>query len=287
MMKNGATYKFKKNESFYIRDGWFEKALNEIADKNVPNVFSKNLGSKILGIGSNMAKGLKYWLQVANIIEPLINKTELTEFGKCIRDHDRYFESDFTWYLVHMFLCSNKYECPVFYAVFNSGIKKIKKAELANLVMSDISDDSFEVKPSYVEDDLSIFLKSYLRDDEVYNPEDNYVCPLSSLKLLKKNGEFIEKQRPILTKLSYLIVYYSLSVVYKFNSFNIEDSFGVINGPIHLFNLDKNCYLQYLDEMQRNGLITINKTAGLNAVYFEKKLTLRNIFEANFGRLGK
>lgn len=54
-----------------------------------------------------------------------------------------------------------------------------------------------------------------------------------------------------------------------------------------LFNLDKNGYLQYLEEMQRSGLVTINKTAGLNAVYFEKKLSLRDIFEMNFGGLEK
>ena len=286
-METNATYKFKKNESFYIRDGWFEKALNEIAEQKVPNVFSKNLGSKLLGIGSNMAKGLKYWLQAANIIEPSVNKTELTDFGECIRDYDRYFETDFTWYLVHLFLCSNKYECPVFYAIFNSNVKKAKKSDLVNLILSEVSDGSSEVKQSYAEDDLSIFLKSYLRDDEIYNPEDNYVCPLSGLKLLKKNGDFFEKQRPVLSKLSYLVVYYSLSIIYKFKSFNIEDSFTAINGPMFLFNLDKNGYLQYLEEIQRSGLVTINKTAGLNAVYFEKKLSLRDVFEMNFGGLEK
>lgn len=234
-----------------------------------------------------MSKGLKYWLQAANIIDLSLNKTELTGFGKCIRDYDRYFETDFTWFLVHLFLSSNKFECPVFYTFFNSNIKKTRKSDLINLIISEISDGSFEVKQSYVEDDVNIFLKSYLRDDESFNPEDNYVCPLSALKLLKKSGDFIEKQRPILSKLSYLTVYHSLSIIYKFKSFNIEDSFTELNGPVYLFNLDKNGYLQYLEEMQRSGLITINKTAGLNVVYFEKKLSLRDIFEMKFGGLEK
>lgn len=48
-METNVTYKFKKNESFYIRDGWFEKALNEIAEQKVPNVFFKKSWIKTFG----------------------------------------------------------------------------------------------------------------------------------------------------------------------------------------------------------------------------------------------
>ena len=61
--------KLKRNESFYIREGWFEKAINCIADNEGVNIFYKNDGISYLGIGSNMVKSLKYWLKAANIIE--------------------------------------------------------------------------------------------------------------------------------------------------------------------------------------------------------------------------
>lgn len=51
--------KFKKNESFYIRDGWFDKALNTIAENQENNIFAKNNGIRMLGIGANMVKGLR------------------------------------------------------------------------------------------------------------------------------------------------------------------------------------------------------------------------------------
>ena len=69
--------------------------------------------------------------------------------------------------------------------------------------------------------------------------------------------------------------------MYK-KQFNIEDALIENNSPIYLFNLDKNMFLQYLDEMRKNDLITINKTAGLNTVYLNKKMTLRNMFERRF-----
>lgn len=281
-MKTLSTYKFKKNESFYIRDGWFEKALNTISVSD-GNVFSKNNGSRMLGIGTNMAKSLKYWLLSSNIIEVNSGKTFLSDFGKLILKYDRYFEDSFIWFLVHYNLCINKSECPIFYYFFNSNIKKIKKDELFEYLIKIFENEDIIVKESYIEDDLSVFLKCYINDLIITNPEDNYNCPLSELKLLKKTNGLIEKQKPSYAKLSYLLIYYVISNLYNYNPFNIEDSIEEINGPCNAFNLDKNTYFQYLDELQKNGLITINKTAGLNTVYFEKKIKLEELFEMKFG----
>lgn len=281
-MKTSNTYKFKKNESFYIRDGWFEKALNTIAISD-GSVFSKNNGSRMLGIGTNMAKSLKYWLLSASIVEVVSGKTFLSDFGKMILKYDRYFEDSFTWFLIHYNLCKNKFDCPIFYLFFNSNIKKIKKNDLFEYLIKMFEDEEVAIKADYIEDDLSIFLKCYVNDVIVVNPEDNYNCPLSDLKLIKKTGGAIEKQKPSYNKLSCLLIYYVVSNLYDYNSFNIEDSIIEINGPCNVFNLDKNTYFQYLDELQKNGLITINKTAGLNTVYFEKKIKLEDLFEMKFG----
>lgn len=275
--------KFKKNESFYIRDGWYEKALNTIAENKEGNVFYKNNGITMLGIGSNMVKGLKYWLNASNIIETVGSKTVLGRLGKNIYKHDRYFETLFSWYFVHYFLATNYVECPVFYGTFNADLKSFKKQDLVIYLSSIFSVDGFEIKNEYIDEDTSVLLKTYISDQIVENPEDNYICPLSSLKLLKKNGDRIEKNRPSYQSLSYLIIYYALTMLYEFKPFKIEDSMNDINSPYLLFNLDKNMYLQYLEDMKKNGLITINKTAGLNTVYFEKKLTLEDVFEMYFG----
>ena len=80
-----------------------------------------------------------------------------------------------------------------------------------------------------------------------------------------------------------MLVYYVLQQTYEgSDSFIIEDSMVMKNSPVYVFNLDKYTYLQYLDEMSKNDLITINKTAGLNSVYFNKKITLEECFKENF-----
>lgn len=282
-MDNNQTLKFKKNESFYIRDGWFEKAINTIDGNKEINVFAKNNGTSMLGIGSNMVKGLRYWLQASKLISSTAIKTSLIEFGNLVLRWDRYFENDFTWFLVHYFLCTNYVECPVFFGVFSSDLKSFNKQDLITYLHNLYLSDGFDIKNEYIDDDLGVFLKSYLNEEAIQNPEDNYVCPLSNLKLLKKRADKIERTRPVFSTLSYLIIYYALAELYKYKPFNIEDSFDEPASPYRIFNLDKNMYLQYLEEMKKNKLIEINKTAGLNVVYFKKKKKLEDVFEDYFG----
>ena len=54
------------------------------------------------------------------------------------------------------------------------------------------------------------------------------------------------------------------------------------NSPAKILNLDKNLINEYLDEMKRNDLIIINRTAGLNMVYFQKRLSLEDIMKEYF-----
>lgn len=275
--------KFKRSESFYIRDGWFQKAIHAIY-KSEENIFSKNRGVEVLGIGSNMVKGLKYWLTVSGIVETSSSMTKLSAFGELLLKYDPYLEDDFSWFLIHFNICRGFEDAPIFNYVFNKAPMAFEKNDMIQLVVEYIRDNGLtkDLKSNYVSEDMNVFLKTYTIEDREGNPEDNYICPLSSLELIEKKKDLYYKRRPKYGKLSYLVVYYSLLSIYK-NEFTIEDSLKEDNGPVRLFNLDKNMLAQYLDEMKKEGLVTINKTAGLNTVYFEQKLKLEQIFKKYFG----
>lgn len=273
------TIKLKKNETFYIREGWFEKAINAIEEDRSRNIFFKNDGIEILGIGSNMVKGLKYWLKAANIIDPVNNS--LTDFGELIYQYDRYLDKPFSWFFIHYFLCRNYEECPVNNLFFNSDMKSFNKQNLLDYMIDALAGE--DINTRYLESDIGTFIKSYVNEETIFNPEDNYICPLSSLKLIKKERGEYRRIRPYYQNLDYLIVYYALQDLYGERPFDIEESMEAQNSPMGIFNLDKYMYSQYLDEMRKNGLITINKTAGLNTVYPEKHITLREIFELKLG----
>ena len=272
--------KLRKHESFYIRDGWFEKAINTIHEEN-KNIFYKNDGIRYLGIGANMVKGLKYWLKAAGMIDGQNNN--LTEFAELLLKYDRYLDEPFSWFLIHYNLAVNEEECPVFNEIFNTAINSFDKVDLTDYLYGKFSRIDPKINKKSIESDLLVFLKSYFNDEPAANPEENYVCPLSRLRLLKKEKEGYVKTRPSYGSLSYLVIYYALSKLYDFKPFEIEDSMKESNSPHHIFNLDKYMYLQYLDDASKNGLITINRAAGLNTVYFEKKLSLADVFDEMFG----
>ena len=67
--------KFRAHETFFIRKGWLSKGMKNVSKK--PNVFvdKKVNPMDVLGIGANMVKSLRYWLQVTGLTEESKGKT--------------------------------------------------------------------------------------------------------------------------------------------------------------------------------------------------------------------
>jgi len=274
---------FKKSESFYIREGWIEKAINIVAKRD--DVFSKNNGVQLLGIGSNMVKGLKYWLSASSIIETNASRSYLTEFGSMLLKYDKYLEDTFSWVLIHYFLSTNYSKCPVFNIFFNSGLKEFTKESLSKFVIDFLHSKNYNnFLNDYVYDDVGIFVKSYVDEEVINNPEENNHCPLADLSLLKEDNKKYKRNSPKYSSTSPLIIYYSLTKCYENNNeFNIDDLFEKENNPLKIFNLDKTTFFQYIDDCAKRGLLKINKTADLNTIYLIKRLTLTQLFEKYFG----
>ena len=113
-------------------------------------------------------------------------------------------------------------------------------------------------------------------------PENNFTCPLTELKLVKKNfKDNYSKEKTSITNLNELIVYY-LILNQNEESINIEDILKADNSAGKILNLDKTLLNEYLEILKRQGLITINRTAGLNMIYINKKMNLTEIFQKYF-----
>ena len=80
--------KFRAHDTFFIRKGWLSKGMKYVHNK--PDIFvSKDENPMdVLGIGANMVKALRYWLQAVGLTEePTIGKRvqSFTPFWtKCI-----------------------------------------------------------------------------------------------------------------------------------------------------------------------------------------------------------
>ena len=87
--------KFRGHETFFIRKGWLSKGLKNV--KNDPAVFMGNSGNPmdVLGVGANMVKSMRYWLQAVGLTEePSSGKRvqTFTTLGQSVFANDRYIE---------------------------------------------------------------------------------------------------------------------------------------------------------------------------------------------------
>lgn len=81
--------KFSGHETFFIRKGWLAKGLRAVIEKDDIFVDRANNPMDELGIGSNMVKSLRFWLQAVGLTqEPKSGRRvqHLTELGFLIAE---------------------------------------------------------------------------------------------------------------------------------------------------------------------------------------------------------
>lgn len=276
--------KLKGHESFSIREGWLSKGIYEI--KNNENLFLNKDLTDVFGIGTNMVKSLKYWLQTSNLIEEnKKNKYKLSELGELIYKYDPYLEDIFTLYFIHINIVKNIDKAYIWNLFFNKcNINSFSKKDLIEQMKYLLDDENMEYNENILGDEISVLLKIYTIDEKNDTPENNFTCPLTELKLVKKNfKDNYSKEKSIISNLNELVVYYLILEQNK-ESISIEDLLKLDNCVGKLLNLDKTLLNEYLEILKRQKLITINRTAGLNMIYINKRMNLEEIFKKYFGK---
>ena len=284
--------KLKGHESFSIREGWLTKGIFEVSDN--PRVFSEKNLTDIFGIGTNMIKSLKYWLLTANLIEEDKNKGYvLSEVGKLIKCYDPYMEDVFSLFIVHANIVQNTDKALIWNLFFNKcHMNSFSKKSIQERIEYILQTENLEYNENILGDEISVLIKTYLSEEKNDTPENNFMCPLAELKLIKqidkldetdKTRKIYKREKPSINNLDMYIVYWLiLSQVNEKDSISIEDLLDKDNSVCNILNLDKMLLNEYLDMLKRIGLITLNRTAGLNMIYINKSYSLKDIFEIHF-----
>ncbi|MDD4699956.1 MAG: DUF4007 family protein, partial [Oscillospiraceae bacterium] len=61
--------KFRAHDTFFIRKGWLSKGMKCVHKKADVFVAKDENPMDVLGLGANMVKALRYWLQVVGLTE--------------------------------------------------------------------------------------------------------------------------------------------------------------------------------------------------------------------------
>lgn len=270
--------KFRAHDTFAIRKGWLHKGMRHVEKNSRIFVDKEKNPMDEFGIGANMVKALRYWLQATGLTEENTGNNRnqyFTPFGEQVRENDPYMEEDGTLFLIHYFLASNENLATAWYYFFNhykvvditeesfvAGIKSflLDKLKVGESLPSDRA----------LTDDFDCIIKTYT-PNLASSPESNLGCPLADLTLVaasKEKARYV-KINPKASAINPLII---LAVIINENSKNSNKEIKISkleNDPCNIgkiFNLDALTIATYLDKLQNMEYITVNRTAGLDII---------------------
>ncbi len=185
--------RFGGHETFPIREGWLHKGLRLLSED--AGLLSAEDLADHLGVGRNMGKSIRHWLQATKLAERNPDGEagkrallQLTDLGQLVWERDPYFLSEGTWWILHVNLVNNPTFAASWAWFFNSfGHDRFDRAVCVESLSRQIEMTQKRVpSPKTLARDLGCLLGTYARtipgvsDD----PEDGNDCPFRDLGLL-------------------------------------------------------------------------------------------------------
>jgi hypothetical protein len=190
--------KFAGHETFHLRDGWLRKGLSVCHIPGEGGLFSPD-AADILGVGSNMIKSIRHWLNATKLTSGVSEEegeriTLKSKLADVIIKYDPYFQSEATWWALHVNLVNN----PDFAYAWNWFFNDFKSNRFERAYCVESFKRSLEYNPSVrcpaqktLDKDISVILASYAQNIPRINvtPEDTKDCPFLRLGLLTFSRE--------------------------------------------------------------------------------------------------
>ncbi len=261
---------YARHQTFHIRSGWLAKALEELGKDC--RLFSKKDASIRLGIGKNMVQALRFWVEAVGLVnqKPLkkLNGKQgmvLTKFGNIVKKHDPYFEFDITWWIIHYNIVKDETQATSWHYLFN--VYTRSEFDQFNFIDKISTHTNNAVRESSYKKDFDCIISTYVKDDKVSDtPEDNIICPLTDLGLIKTKGNSYYKTSPskqIPLEVLLLVNREAADGNVFINISNLENDTCNI-GKVFNLSLDKIYF--YLDLMQEKGWLKFSRTAGIDSL---------------------
>lgn len=296
--------KFRAHDTFFIRKGWLSKGMKYVEQSQDVFISKEDNPMDVLGIGANMVKALRYWLQAVGLTEePNKGKRvqSFTVLGKSIFENDRYIEELGTLYLLHYKLATNKEEATAWYYFFNEfSMSEFSKEDFVTalhnyIAMSGESEDKGNKAIRSLSDDFACIINTYLSRYKLHQnkiaPENNIDCPLGELGLLdilNREKRTYKKSVPAVSTFDPWVV---LAVIVDQAGERSEIGLNeLLMAPCNIgrvFNLDAITMLELLRKVEKTGEIKIIRTAGLDIIRINEQRTFQECVDVYYGRINE
>lgn len=188
-------YRFSGHESFPCRYAWLPKAFQAVEEDT--RIFADEENAIVkLGVGKNMVRAIRFWVQVAGVAESAKGEYAVTSFGKAIFSHngfDPFLEDIRTLWLIHWNF-STHVDDPLFawdFLLNNWQHPDISRTEVLRAFQKEAERFGRTLSPVTLEQHFDIFLHTYIptRSTKGEILEDNLDSPLVELDLIQAIGE--------------------------------------------------------------------------------------------------
>ena len=288
--------KFKAHQSFFIRKGWLSKGMKKVSEN--PAIFMPSCSKMAmdeLGLGSNQVVALRYWLGVVGLMEKSSDgKSHCpTELCELVLEKDPYVEEMGTLWALHCKLASDKEEATSWYWFFNEmKARSFSKSDLVEGIQKYVAqnqEDDGKAKKgkalSSIESDIDCILNTYISHERLggkpVSPENVIDCPLGDLGILdvdSRQNRTFRKKPANQSSLPALLVLYAIYEMIESDKWDehhawcesfevpLDELLGAKYSPGLLYNLDSIALLEKLYELENEGYLKINRTAGSDVV---------------------
>ena len=276
--------RFRAHETFFIRKGWLYKGMKNVVHDRTVFMGDNGNPMDILGIGANMVKSMRYWLQAVGLTaEPPQGKKyqTLTPFGEVVFENDQYIEEIGTLWFLHYKLAKNDVDATAWYYFFNEfNRNEFTRDDFVKQLNAYILMNGSEVSERSLDDDFNCIMSTYVprikSNPGKVHPESNIDCPLGELSLVdiaNKRAKTYKKSVPKLDSLPPLVV---LAVIIDQARGNREIKISSIQNDRcnagKILNLDIITLTSLLNKIEHMEYIKVNRTAGLDVINIETDL---------------
>ncbi|MBP7508679.1 MAG: DUF4007 family protein [Prolixibacteraceae bacterium] len=276
--------RFRAHETFFIRKGWLYKGIKNVVHDRTVFMGDNGNPMDILGIGANMVKSLRYWLQAVGLtVEPTSGKKyqTLTPFGEIIYENDKYIEEIGTLWLLHYKLAVNEADATAWYYFFNEfNRNEFNRDDFVKQLNTYILLNESEVSERSLDDDFNCIINTYVprikSNPGKVHPENNIDCPFGELSLVdiaNKKAKTYKKSVPKIDSIHPLVV---LAVIIDQAKGEKQIKISSIQNDKcnvgKVYNLDIITLTGLLNKIELMGYIKVVRTAGLDVIDIQRQI---------------
>lgn len=276
-------YSFTGHETFPFRYAWLTRGVR--AARLHPDVFVRDDGIVLLGVGKNMVSSIRHWCDTLGLIErtDAAGRAQPTVLGESLlgpKGWDPYLENPGTLWLLHWRLVSRVDKASTWCLAFTRwSTDAFSRQALADWLKHRAQESgNTSANSASIERDVDVFVRTYVpaqgsRRD--YPIEDSFDCPLIELGIIRQVGDFggapyqfVRGFKPALPDLIFLcsLLEYWERIAPAQQTLSFESILHGFASPGAAFKLTENALAERLESLPAWSHLHYDDTAGMRVL---------------------